>query len=58
MALYKIRLRKALEKLKIVEGINEECREIRRNRFAEDLVRDKVEEELFQVRYLRLVKPC
>ncbi|KAK6621631.1 hypothetical protein RUM44_001438 [Polyplax serrata] len=48
MAQYKLRLRKALENLGIVEGINEECREIRKNRFTEDLVRDQVEEELFQ----------
>lgn len=49
MGQYKLRLRKALEYLGIVEGINEECREIRKSRFTEDLVRDEVEEELFQV---------
>ena len=49
MGQYKLRIRKALEYLGVVEGINEECRTIRKKRFTEDLVRDVVEEELFQV---------
>lgn len=48
LAQCKFRLRKATENLNIVDGINRECREIRKNRLTEDLVRDIVEEELFQ----------
>ncbi|KAL0269795.1 UNVERIFIED_CONTAM: hypothetical protein PYX00_007406 [Menopon gallinae] len=48
LAQCKTRLRKAIENVNIVDGINRECREIRKNRLTEDLVRDTVEEELFQ----------
>ena len=42
------RLKKAIQILEVVERINHECREIRKNRLEDDLVRDVVEEELFQ----------